>query len=151
MTVMRDVQYVMSAALPCVNYVSHIVQICSRRNFKSDPITMHKVALTSSAVRLLDVVNDMMSSTLPSKHGSQSWAMLFLRVDRKETWKSMLIWYRCREPAVFSTVLSTDWLRDLELEKSGLKILKCNYSWNMSKMFQLARLKELCTMILTRK
>ena len=42
----------MSVALPFVNYISHIVKTCIRRNVKPYPITMHKVVLMSSADKM---------------------------------------------------------------------------------------------------
>ena len=64
---MRDVHFVMSAALPFVNYISHLVKTCIRRNFKSFPITIHKIVLTSSAMWLFDMIKNVMSTTVPEK------------------------------------------------------------------------------------
>ena len=47
---MRDVHFVISVALPYVNYIHHIVKTCIRRNFNPYPITMHKFIWTSSAI-----------------------------------------------------------------------------------------------------
>ena len=41
----RHVHFVMPAARPFVNYISHIVQTSIRRNFQFYPITMHKIVL----------------------------------------------------------------------------------------------------------
>ena len=53
------------AALPFVNYVSQVVKTCIRRNFKSYPITLYKIILTSSTMRLSDVIKNEMSLTVP--------------------------------------------------------------------------------------
>ena len=63
----RDVHIVMSTALPFVNCISLIVKTCIRRNFKSCPITMNKMVLTSSAMWLVDVIKDVMSLTVPER------------------------------------------------------------------------------------
>ena len=52
----RDVHFVMSAALAFVNYTSHIDKTCRKRNLKSYPITMNKIALTPSAMWLFDAI-----------------------------------------------------------------------------------------------
>ena len=62
----RDVQYVTSAVLPFVNYMSHVVKTCIRSNFKPYLIIMHKIVLTLSSMWLFDVVKNM-SSTVPEK------------------------------------------------------------------------------------
>ena len=41
-----DVHFVMSAALPLANYISYVVQTCTRRNFKCYPINMHEIVFT---------------------------------------------------------------------------------------------------------
>ena len=62
-----DVHFVMSAALPFVTYISRIVQTCLRRNFKTYPLTMHKIVLTSSVMWLFDIIESVMSSSVPEK------------------------------------------------------------------------------------
>ena len=71
---MRDIHFVMSLALPYVNYMSHIVKTCVRRNFNSYHITMNKIVMTLSAMWLFDVIKNVMSSTVPEKNGPQSLA-----------------------------------------------------------------------------
>ena len=39
---LEDVHFMMSAALPFVNCISHIVKTCVRGNFRSYPITVNK-------------------------------------------------------------------------------------------------------------
>ena len=47
---------------------SYFVKTYIRRNFKSYPITMHKLVLTSSSTWLFDVIKNMMPSTVPEKN-----------------------------------------------------------------------------------
>ena len=85
LAITRDVKFVMSAALPFVNNISHIVKTCIRRNVRLYPSTMQKTALTTSAMWLFGVIKNVMSSTVPEKYGSQSWAISFLCVQTDET------------------------------------------------------------------
>ena len=63
----RDVYYVMSATLSFVNHMSHIVETCIRRNFKSYPITLHNIVFSSSALCWFDLIKNVMLSTVPEK------------------------------------------------------------------------------------
>ena len=56
----------MSAAVPFVNCISHMVKTCIRRNFKSHHITMLKIVLTSSSMWSFDAITSMLS-TVPEK------------------------------------------------------------------------------------
>ena len=60
---MWDVYFVMSAAPPFLNFVSHVVKTGIRRNVKFYPITMSKVVLASSTMWLFDVIKTVKSST----------------------------------------------------------------------------------------
>ena len=70
--------FVMSAVLPFVNYISHAVKTCIRRNFKSYPVTLNKIVLPPLSMWLFDVLKNVVSSTVPEKKekkkGSQRWA-----------------------------------------------------------------------------
>ena len=46
----------MSTAPLVVNYGSHKLQTCIRRNVKFYPVTMHKIVLTSSAMWLFEMI-----------------------------------------------------------------------------------------------
>ena len=74
--IIRDVRFVMSAALLFINYISHKVKTCVRRNFKSYPVTMNNIVLTSSALWLFDVIKNVMCSNVSGKKkkGNQSSA-----------------------------------------------------------------------------
>ena len=53
----RDIHFVMSSALPFVNYVSHIAKTCIGRNFNAYSVTMHWIVLTSLAMWLFDMTD----------------------------------------------------------------------------------------------
>ena len=72
LVITRDIHFVMSVALPFVNYVSHTVKTCIKRNFKSYSVTMNKTVVTSLAVWLFDVIKNVMSSTRPERKGLRS-------------------------------------------------------------------------------
>ena len=60
----RDAYSVISTALPAVNYVNHMVKTYTRRHFKSYPVAMNNIVLTSPAMGLFDVIENVMSAVL---------------------------------------------------------------------------------------
>ena len=124
----RDVHYVTSAALPFANYISHIVETCIRRNFKSSPITMYKISfdvISHVDVRCdknTDVINSAWRKWIPKLSNfvsvySHRWSWETI------AWKPTLIWHVYMEPTAFRAALFADGLRDSELERSVLTMV----------------------------
>ena len=67
-----NVHFAMSTALSFVNYTSHAVKACTRRNFTTYPINMHKIISTAAAMCLFDLIQNVMSLTTLEKSGSKS-------------------------------------------------------------------------------
>ena len=66
-----DVHFVMSVALPFVNYISHIEKkLVSGESSKSHSSTMQKVVMVSSAMLLFEVIKNVMTSTVPEEKKS---------------------------------------------------------------------------------